>query len=256
MTVNANELSSAVLDSFALFVPEVESGWVTLDSGVLAGYTGVPAPTLNGVWIARNDPDPGVVLEALELVAATEAPHCIQFRPAAAPVLEPLARARGMTRERPIPLMALEPASEAEIELPSGLTIREITPAQSSIHAGILARGFQAPLEIMQQIAAEPMLSGPGTRCYVGEVDGVPVTTGLGRLTSDLTGIFNIATLPEHTRHGYGAAITRRAVADGFADGAHTAWLQASAAGEPVYERIGFRTVENWQIWITAAPGS
>ena len=40
--------------------------------------------------------------------------------------------------------------------------------------------------------------------------------------------------------------MTARAVAEGVAAGAHTAYLQASAMGYGVYERMGFRTAETW----------
>jgi predicted GNAT family acetyltransferase len=62
---------------------------------------------------------------------------------------------------------------------------------------------------------------------------------------------FNIATPPADRRRGYGAAVTARAVTDGLAAGARWSWLQSSVAGYPVYERLGFRTVESWQSWLS-----
>jgi predicted GNAT family acetyltransferase len=52
-----------------------------------------------------------------------------------------------------------------------------------------------------------------------------------------------VATPPEHRGKGYGAAVTARAVLEGFGQGADLAGLQASALGEPVYRRMGFREV-------------
>ena len=48
---------------------------------------------------------------------------------------------------------------------------------------------------------------------------------------------------PEYRGRGYGAAVTARAVIDGFANGAELALLAASPMGEPVYRRLGFREV-------------
>lgn len=59
------------------------------------------------------------------------------------------------------------------------------------------------------------------------------------------------ATPPENRGHGYGAAITARAVRDGFTSGARFAWLHSSPEGFGVYEKLGFRTVEEWGPWIS-----
>jgi hypothetical protein len=47
--------------------------------------------------------------------------------------------------------------------------------------------------------------------------------------------------------------VTARAVADGLAAGAQFAWLQSSAAGYGVYERLGFTTSETWRCWVAGA---
>jgi predicted GNAT family acetyltransferase len=83
-------------------------------------------------------------------------------------------------------------------------------------------------------------------------VDGVPVTTALSSAFGDYVGIFNVATPSRHRRRGYGAAITARAVLDGFEGGASFAYLQASAIGLKVYEQLGFQTLEVWRTWVSA----
>ena len=75
-----------------------------------------------------------------------------------------------------------------------------------------------------------------------GDVDGVLVDRHLA--------IFNVATSAQQRRHGYGAAVTAIAIRDGFAAGAHTAWLQSSPMGLGVYERLGFVLVEPWRCWM------
>jgi predicted GNAT family acetyltransferase len=80
------------------------------------------------------------------------------------------------------------------------------------------------------------------------------VTTGMGLTIGSYVGVFNIATPPARRRRGYGAAVTVRAVADGVAAGARWAWLQSSGAGYPVYDRLGFRTTEDWNCWLSTSP--
>jgi hypothetical protein len=66
-------------------------------------------------------------------------------------------------------------------------------------------------------------------------------------------GVFNIATLPEESRRGYGTLVTLHALLDGLARGASWGFLQSSPAGYEVYRRLGFRTAESWSCF-TATP--
>jgi ribosomal protein S18 acetylase RimI-like enzyme len=87
-----------------------------------------------------------------------------------------------------------------------------------------------------------------GARWYVGRIDGRIVATALGLTAGGATGIFNVATKPEHRRRGYGSALTLRAARDGFADGAELAYLQSTPDGHVVYRRLGFREVDEYVV--------
>lgn len=253
MSVEPTVVAAAVLETWAHLVPATEGGWVRAKGGGLGGVTGVPAPTLNGVWVDRVDADAAQLGELLDEVAATGLPYCLQFRPGAADRLTELAISRNMTRAEDIPLMALEDPGQLDAaHLVSGLTIRELSQGDAVLHARTAAAGFEAPVEMFLQLMTPALLAVPGVRCYLGEAGGQPVTTGFGVTLGSYVAIFNIATPPEHRRHGYGAAVTARAVADGLGAGARWSWLQATSAGQPVYERLGFHTVETWSCWIAA----
>ena len=157
---------------------------------------------------------------------------------------------RGMTRAEDIPLMVLEGPSRLADADPEGLVIKLLAPEGASHHASLAAAGFEAPEEYFQQLMTTGLLRGAGVRCYLGEFDGEPVTTGVGVTFGDSVGIFNIATPPGHRRHGYGSAVTARTIRDGLSCGARWAWLQSSPAGYPVYQRLGFQTVESWHCWL------
>ncbi len=223
----------------------------------MAGVTGVALPTLNGVWPESSDPDPGAVVELLEEVAATGLPYCLQLRPGARPGLTGLALARGMAPEEPLPLMLLEGTGAlGAVVAADGLVVRQLSPDEAGTHARAAATGFEAPEAPFLQFITPSVLALPGVRCYLGEVDGEPVTTGMGVSVGPFVGIFNIATAPVHRGRGYGAAVTARAVTDGLAAGAQWSWLQSSAPGHSLYRRLGFRDIESWGVWLSTAGGT
>jgi N-acetylglutamate synthase len=211
----------------------------------------VAVPTLNGVWAYREDAERDAVLGLLERVAAAGVPHCMQLAPGCSSELRELGKERGMRRDVDIPLMALTQESEHRQLDQGDLVIEVLDPEQAVVHAELAAAGFQAPVEAFLQLMTSAVIGRPGVRTYVGKIDGEPVATGVGVCFETHVGIFNVATLPAHRRRGYGAAITGRAVRDGLDRGARWAWLQSSPDGYSIYEKLGFRTIESWECWIT-----
>ena len=45
--------------------------------------------------------------------------------------------------------------------------------------------------------------------------------------------------------------MTRRAISDGRSTGCTIAYLQASKMGRPIYEKMGFRVLEEYSEWKT-----
>jgi hypothetical protein len=255
VSVQADAAATALVETWQHLLPAFPQGWALRDGGAIAGVSGVSLPTLNGVWAERINPDPPTVAALLDRVAATGLPHCLQLRPGGSPALAGLAMMRGMSREeQDDPLMVME-----DLAMPgrphhiAGLTIRQLHPEEAPLHVRVAAAGFEIPQEPFRQMITPSMLRLPGVRCYLGEASGHPVTTGIGVTLGAFIGIFNIATPPAHRRRGYGAAVTARAVTDGLAAGAAWSWLQSSPSGHMVYQRLGFRTIESWPTWLSAA---
>jgi len=254
VSIDAAVAARALAETWHYLASGVPGGWARDNDAGVAAVTGVALPTLNGVWVQMINADTEDISDLLDQVAATGLPHCLQFPPGSATRLVKLAASRGMVHLEDIPLMVIEdPAELNAAQAVSGLVIRALLPDEAPLHARVAADGFEVPLEMFLQLMTPAVLTIPGVRCYVGEVGGRPVTTGLGVKLGSNVAIFNIATPREHRRRGYGAAITARAVADGFAAGAQWSWLQSSTEGYKIYERLGFRTVEAWPCWITQA---
>jgi N-acetylglutamate synthase len=251
--INADVVADTLADTWQLLTSASPDAWMARDGGAMALVSQVALPTLNGVWVVRSDADPAAVARLLGRVAVTGLPYCLQARPAAGPALAPLAAGRSMSAEEQIPLMVHEdPGGISGLRWPAGLTIRQLNPAEGQVHADVAAAGFEAPQQLFRELMTADVLDLPGLRCYVGEVGGQAVTTGVGITLGGGVGVFNIATPPPYRRRGYGAAITARAVADGLATGARWSWLQSSPLGYATYGRLGYRTIETWPCWVSA----
>ena len=251
MAPDAASAAGAFIELWRRLTGALPGGWSRDIEGGIAAVTGVEGPGFNGVWVDTSAPDPAMIARLLDDVEAAGFGCCLQYRPGAEHALADLAATRAMTRDADIPLMVRDGADGgAELATGPRLQIRQLGTDEGNLAAVIASEGFEAPIEPFLALLTPRVLSVPGVRCYVGTVDGEPVTTGIAVTFGDSVGVFNIATPPRHRRRGYGAAVTGRAVADGLAAGATWAWLQSTPEGYPVYERLGFRTVERWHCWV------
>ena len=221
------------------------------DAAILV--SGVPFATMNGVLIMRTTASAREIGDLLDDPALQSIVHSVQMRPNCPPEVADLVAGRGMHEEETIPLMALATPS-GMLETAAGLdsmTIRTLDPAEARLHGAMAADAFGVPVEVFDTFAKPQVLGEPGVRTYVGSVAGVDVTTALSVRGGDYVGIFDVATPSAHRGHGYGSAITARATLDGFASGASFAFLQSSELGFGAYERLGFRTLEEWPVWVS-----
>ena len=252
--------AAALLDAWVLLGERLPFGWSERVGPAAAIATGIPAPTLNGVWCAGHA-DPAGITRLLNRVAATGLPHCLQF-PTGTTTLAVLAMDRGLRRIEDIPLMRLDARptggpsiSAGRASTTGGFAIRRLAPSEARLHARIAAAGFQAPEGFFTPLVGPEIAEERSVTCYIGEVGGRPVTTGLAVRAGDHVGVFNVATPPEQRGRGFGSAITAGIVADAvagevFGDGARWAWLQSSAAGHGVYRRLGFVDIAIWECWV------
>lgn len=208
----------------------------------------------NQILIESETASPTAVGDAVALMRERGAPFALtlgqglddRFLAVAAGlglVLDPHAGFPGMA-VTPLPLPVPDPA---------GLDIRPVDSTTLADHASVVERGFGIDRAIIDAVVSEAIAADPRFAYYVGYVDGVAVVSGLGVKTGETMGVFNIATLEEARRRGYGAAITRRILTDGALLGCTVGTLQSSDMGRPVYEAIGFRTVVSYVGYVDPA---
>jgi len=166
----------------------------------------------------------------------------------------PLIRELGLEKVRDEPGMVLDPIPDWYTLLPRDLVIHRVTE-QEEMRAFVKAGGmFGMAIETLEPLA-DTVASGirNGTfrgGCYLGYHSGRPVATSMRCTFGMIAGVYFVTTLPEFRNRGIGGAMTWRAAVDGKREeGCVASFLQASDMGRPVYERMGYRIIVNYQVW-------
>jgi GNAT superfamily N-acetyltransferase len=105
---------------------------------------------------------------------------------------------------------------------------------------GIEGPGWAAALGSGPEVAADTAVALAG---------GEPVACATVLDRGDDACVTAVATLPEHRGRGLAGALISRLLAAAAGRGVRTASLQASKAGAPVYERLGFADVGFIELW-------
>jgi GNAT superfamily N-acetyltransferase len=170
------------------------------------------------IGAASRPADLGAQLEARGLVhrntltPMTLALHSVQSEPVSVP---------GLTIERVADAAVLEEWIEAE--------------ARGFQSTGPVGRGLMALRRGMSVGHDYPLTH------LLGRLDGKPVATASVVLAGGIAGIFDVSTVPEARVRGIGTVLTVAALQEGRAAGYEIAFLQPSAMGRRMYERLGFR---------------
>lgn len=223
----------------------IAAGSPVSDTGrVLCVSTGAPVAFLNIAFVTRPLGDPERELTAaMAFFDELGLPFVVRVREGVDPAAEAAAEALGMPYSDTVPGMALFPVGPPPAN-PPGLRIeRAGDRAGLAAFQRVMAAGFGMPIDIARRLITLATLDVPGIECYLGYVDGEPVTSSTLCRTGRTAGVYNVATIESHRKRGLGEAMTWHAVTRGAQAGCDVAILQASEMGRPIYERMGFRLV-------------
>jgi hypothetical protein len=236
------------LDANRIFMGVSKTGEYLERRDVAIACCGLPVQTLNWGFLKPPYEDLAASAGAVRsYFSERKLPYQLTFRDVERAPARALEGAGWRRRADPAPGMAL-PMPASTPPAPPGLAIEEVRSPEALVPFRETAfRGFGYPPAAAHIFLNERLLGLPGVRLYAGRVGGEVVATSALIVTGDVGGIYWVATLEDQRGHGYGEALTWAAVAGGSEAGCRVASLQASQLGRPVYARMGFAHVLDYE---------
>lgn len=230
----------------AMSAPE---GELVRDGAVLLTFTGVPSALFNAAFLFEvGDRAPEVIDAALAFLGDRGVPFGLLISERREPLAAALTREAGFVAGVRLPGMVLEDFSALPPE-----HVAPIERVRSDFRYDdftiVTCEGFEIPEHLAQTLFSPALMDTEGCEVYVGYVDGAPAVSGVLVRSDGVAGVYNIATRPQYRGRGLGEAMSWHVVRRGLATGCDIAVLQASGAGLPIYERMGFRHLDDYTVF-------
>lgn len=248
------DLDANYAEANRLLVAGTKRGSFEERQGAAIVSSGLPVEALN--WGLLRPPFDDVVETAAAVRArfAPDLPHRLVFRAEYLPALAALETHGWRRGPAPAPAMTLALPAESPPP-PRELEIRPVrTPDALAAYAEAAFEGFGFPPGAAGLFLHERLLERSHVRLFAGRVHGAVVATSMLVATGAIAGVYWVATRPDRRRRGYGEALTWAAVASARDLGCRVAFLQASQAGFPVYARMGFAHVFDYEHLVPDPP--
>jgi len=156
-----------------------------------------------------------------------------------------------ISQRKVLPTMVL---SRGRVSMPpplTGLDVRRVKSLDElRTWVSTASMGFEDSQNTFRYMINRSSLAPGGFTCHTGFASGKAVSTSASYTSVGVTGVFAVSTVPFARGRGYGEAMTWAAVRDGLSRGSDTLYLQASPMGFPLYHRMGFRRVFDFEAWV------
>jgi len=150
---------------------------------------------------------------------------------------------------------------------PPGMAARSLNPPEHSLpeleivsagvgshrltFARILSLCFDVALPVAQEIYGSDGFWSREASGWLGLVGGEAVAVALVVEAEHSLGLYSVATLPEYRRRGYAERLVRHALEEARQrTQLDLMVLQSTREGLPLYQRLGFRTVCNYHVYL------
>ena len=218
--------------------------------GLLLALANVSDPPVNAVHVLSEPADPVAAFTAAEhAFCERDRPIGVDVAVGRHPSVDDAIREIGLTRLFAWPGMAVDVAALPEAVLPDGIRAEPVTDERGAAAVAHVEQvGFGSEPEIAERFYAASSYPVEGGRSLVAWDGEDPVGMAAGYLHEGAIGIFGVAVVPAARRRGIASALSVMAARAFPAD---LAWLHTDdAQARSVYERLGFREVAQWEVWI------
>jgi GNAT superfamily N-acetyltransferase len=252
MTTTAASIFRHIIEALTIMsrgAPEPEASLRPGSGFVLTGH---PLPGPNTALLSGG----GVELETLrdfaERTRIRGLPCVLYVWPELVDEVAPVAHELGFSSSPTMPLMVFEP--DAEVPQHDAADVEIFTGANAHADFIQLATAFGVSPEIRRQYFGLDMLDGPGIEIFSARYQGQPVSTVTTVRGGSTVGIWIMGTPPEHQRKGFGYALLSAAINQYRARGVRQFYLISTAAGQPLYRKIGFQPIAELAVWRRERP--
>jgi GNAT superfamily N-acetyltransferase len=209
--------------------------------------TDIPFPLFNSVMRAQLTPDTidSSIQSIISQAKSRNVPLLWWTGPQTSPAdLGKQLELRGFVSEGNMPGMAVDLAELKEnLPMPADFHVQRVNDEPTlKLWCQITCVGFGLPdfvadafYDFMSCVEQEIM------QAYLGWLADKPVATSLQFLAAGVSGIYNVATIPEARQQGIGAVMTAFPLREARATGYQVGILAASEMGVGVYRSLGFQ---------------
>lgn len=214
----------------------------------LLGISGGPTADFNMALVDTEDD--AVLREFAEVLRKVALPAVFFLSSACAARLGPVAAEIGFVNQGNAPLMALTGA--ATVRAAPGFSVDRVQDTTTlALVADLVAASFEVDRSWVDRAFCAPaLLNAPAFTFFLASKDGEPYSALTTSTGGAVVGIWSMATPENRRRQGAAKAALLCSIEHHRRLGATTFYLIASAAGKPLYDSVGFKTVEEFPIWV------
>ncbi len=222
--------------------------------GAPCWYCSSSVPVFNGAGIfVESLLEPSALLGITEYFSGQGRPYSLVTVDGLTPDATGRLRSQGFVQYDSMPAMWLDgvPRTWPGQKANPDLWLSQVqTPTDMATFRSILSGVFHISREEAELVLGDSALAVPGVRHCLGWVRGEPVGTLSVVLSGPVPSIWNVATLPQHRRHGVAAGMMRSVLLEATLEGHASNMLLASTEGVPLYERLGYKTVSTVRVFV------
>ncbi len=252
MDVTASSVWRLAGEAFVPWMADLPNGIGQRMPGGWLALSGEPVADFNLAYVDDSPAAPDHLRAVAGVIQGRQLPAIVLLASAVSDRLAPTATQLGLHLVGALPLMVRPASAGLGHQDPDGrYHVELVTTPEALREVCVLAsEAFELPLDSLVRVLDPHVLAAPDIDVFLARRDGQPVSTVLTTRTGDVVGIWNMGTPPRYQRQGAGRATLEAVMASHRERRARLFYLGATPAGKPLYDRVGFQTVEETPIWI------